>query len=91
MAEKTVRAPFRIAIRAEGTFVNAYIADAETMRDAILVASMMRVPMEKDPALFEEWKALLVRMVALACEENGWGVAEFFEERAPEHERAGRA
>ncbi len=82
----------RIAIRAEGDFVNAYFAHLETMDDALLIASIRRGVVDTDRALFDEWREFLQRAFGVVAknitdEELVWGDPE----SAPEHERSGRA
>ena len=82
----------RIAIRAEGRFVNAYIADLTTMDDAKLIASISRACCDADPEVFEAFK----RAAELACAAIIKSVADVeavdFDTRpAPERERAGDA
>lgn len=87
----TVKAPFRIAIRAEGNMVNAYLAAPDTMAEATPIGSIVRSACDADRALFEDFKALMQKVVAAACH-SALGVvpADFETSPAPEHERSGR-
>lgn len=51
-------APFRLAIRTEDGWINAYIAKANTMEDAILL-SKVRQNLINDPTLAKQWIALM--------------------------------
>jgi hypothetical protein len=88
----TVRAPFRLAIRAEGEFINAYFASIDTMKDAMLLGSIKRVPCDKDRSIFDQWVGVMANVLQLACKEAlGEITVEMIIEPAPEHERAGNA
>lgn len=84
--------PFRIAIRTGGETVNAYLAKTSTMDGAIQVASISRsIVAHKD--VEAAWLELM-RVVAAAIIQTvspGAEVERIEFERAPEHERAGRA
>ena len=81
--------PFRLAIRKEGNFVNAYLAGPANMNDAMLLGSLL-LGIAKRPDLFERWKALMTDTLAAALTDV-FGVAHptFVERRAPENERSG--
>jgi hypothetical protein len=86
------RAPFRLAIRAEGKWVNAYIAKWETMEDAKLLGSIARAACDADPTVFEAFKDLVRRALAAVGRDIGLGEVGFIgEQEAPAHERSGRA
>jgi hypothetical protein len=83
--------PFRIAFREEGEFVNAYLATMTTMDGAILLGSLRSAILEHGDA-FEEYKAMMRKFAGILCVHTfGVEPSEFIEERAPEHERAGKA
>ncbi len=82
----------RLAIRQEGKFVNAYMAQADSMAGAFLVGSMAVGLLNMRPELFDQFKALMTAAMAALVEAGAGGkVLGTFEEPAPEHERAGHA
>jgi hypothetical protein len=82
----------RLAIRQEGQFVNAYVAQATDMAGAFLVGSISLGLLNMRPELFEQFKALMTDALAALIEVGAGGkVLATFEEQAPEHERAGHA
>lgn len=81
----------RLAFRREGEFVNCYLAKRETMERATLLGAMRVTAMEA-AGVWDDWKALMRRVLEHHIKETigitpAWGD----EEKAPEHERAGRA
>lgn len=50
--------PYRVAVRAEGEFINLYWARTDTMEGAIFVASLMKTLCEEEPEMFEMYKLL---------------------------------
>lgn len=84
--------PFRLAFREEGDFVNCYMAFIDSMKDAILLASVRAKVLRADPEMFGEYQELMKRWATAACNDMfGAGPTEFIVEVAPEHERSGRA
>jgi hypothetical protein len=84
--------PFRIAIRAEGEFVNAYFASPTSMENAQLVASIRRAVCDADEAVFDAFKDLVRKVVSsLTKRVLGAEPIRMEEEAAPEHERAGHS
>ncbi|MBI2770030.1 MAG: hypothetical protein HYX47_10430 [Burkholderiales bacterium] len=84
--------PFRMAIREEGPMVNAYFAKADTMEGAELIASISTPLLKAEPTLFKAFQALMQCAAATLTEQRtGMKVSRIDLERAPEHERAGRA
>jgi hypothetical protein len=85
--------PFRIAIRTEGEFVNAYWARGGTMDGAKLCMSIDRklcdVPMIREGFMLvaEAIARNLVEAILLP----GQSISHVELEDAPEHEKAGRA
>lgn len=63
-ADTAPRPVSRLAIRAEGDMVNAYLALPDTMECADLVASMRRSCLEQDEELYSEWLGMLQRFYA---------------------------
>lgn len=83
--------PYRIAIRAEGSMVNAYWARTETMEGAELVASISRELAESDRAIFDSFRLLMEACsIVLARVRLGAATTVVEVTPAPEHERAGR-
>lgn len=82
----------RVAIRGEGTLVNAYLAPPKTMVGAVLIASINKQLCVDHPVLLDDFKALMVRTAAMVCEST-FGVApsRIDSQAAPEHEKAGHA
>lgn len=82
----------RLAIRLEGTFVNAYFAQPGTMDKAFLIGSILHAIVSEDAAIFERWKELMFACLQSIIK-NSTGLEASFggEQVAPEHERAGRA
>lgn len=86
-----VKAPWRIAIRAEGEYVNAYFADEHTMDGATLLGSLKRSIAEA--GAFDSWRVFMQDAFALFVEQ-ATGVRPEWPDPphpAPEHERSGRA
>lgn len=84
--------PFRIAIRAEGKMINAYVAPPDTMEGAHLLGCVARAVCEADRSVFDDFQALMQRAAAaLTREVLGAEPIRFDTTEAPEHERAGRA
>lgn len=84
-------APFRLAFRAEGEFVNCYYAAADTMENAMLLGSMRRSTLEKTPGVFWKWQALMQEVLTAACLDVLGAAPQFETKPGPEHERSGRA
>jgi len=84
--------PYRVAIRAEGEWVNAYWARTGTMEGAARIASISRELAECNPRMFESFRLLMeaasIELVRLRLDAQ---VSAVEVEPAPEHERAGRA
>lgn len=79
----------RLAFREEGEFVNCYLADMGTMEGAKLLASMRKPILDE---VWQEWKKLMQKQLTAAIAEVFGDIVDHFEEeRAPEHERNGRA
>lgn len=82
----------RLAIREEGQFVNAYLAQSDNMAGAFLVGSIAVGLLKMEPELFEQFKALMTAAMKTLVEVGvGGKVLGTFEEPPPEHERAGHA
>ncbi len=84
--------PYRIAIRAEGAMVNAYLAKLDTMDGAIPVGSIARSICEADRSVFDAFQSLMEKAAgALTVAVLGVAPIDFKREAAPEHENAGHA
>lgn len=82
----------RLAIRSEGEFVNAYMAEMGTMDSAVLLSSIRRTIIDNDRRAFDLWRDFLQAafgdmLKGIAGAELEWGDPQ----PAPEHERSGRA
>lgn len=88
----TVVSPFRIAIRKEGDFANAYYAAPNTMKGAMLLGSMRASALRNTPGAFEKWQEILRDIISQASREAlGVEPVGFRTETAPEHERGGNS
>ncbi|WP_374374420.1 hypothetical protein [Dongia sp.] len=83
--------PFRLAMRVEGEWWNAYMAPPETMEGATLLATVrMTLVAEKDAK--DVYLATVRDLFFRAAEAALGAPIDSFETReAPEHEKAGRA
>jgi hypothetical protein len=59
----------RLAIRHEGSVVNAYLAKEADMANAKLLGSIMHSIVERDADLWERWKAVMADAMVRAIEE----------------------
>jgi len=84
-------AMLRLAIRQEGQMVNAYVAMTASMDGALHIGCISTGLLNMQPALFEQFKALMTAGMAAMVEAGGCTVLGTFEQAAPEHERAGHA
>lgn len=92
MNEPQTVSPFRIAFRVEGLMIHAYFAPPETMAGAVLLGSVLKSICDEDRAVWEAFKALMRQsMTTVMRAAIGVEAAEFIEEPAPEHEKAGSA
>jgi len=81
---------FRIAIRAEGEYVNAYFAPRDTMENAIHLGSIRRRLCDSAPHLFANFRELMQAAVTVMIQESlGLTPENFVTTPAPEHEKAG--
>lgn len=87
----TAPAPFRLAFRAEGEFVNVYYAAIDTMEGAMFLSSMRRSMLDATPGAFVKWQELMREILSVACVDAMGAAPVSFDSRvAPEHERSGR-
>ncbi len=80
----------RLAIRSEGKFVNAYLAESTTMDNARLIGSVTRA-IERHPDIFAQWKSVMTEILARAVQDIYGKRPEMPERPAPEHEKSGNA
>ncbi|MEY5098604.1 MAG: hypothetical protein RJA36_1323 [Pseudomonadota bacterium] len=80
----------RLAFRKEGRYVNAYHASMHSMAGAVLMGSILVSLCERNPGIFEIFKALMKdAMSAMITNATGATVSCMTEQAAPEHEKAG--
>lgn len=86
-------APFRFAIRTEGSMVNAYFAKTETMAGAVLLASAQAESVKAYPDLWQAFTFFVQGLAHAHVKRTlGLSVVDFGEAMpAPEHEKAGHA
>lgn len=89
-SSKTSTVGVRLAIRREGAFVNAYLAQEGTMDGAKLLGSLA-LDVAHHVVVFERWKALMNDILSSAVEAIFGQKPEMTERTAPEHERSGSA
>lgn len=89
MSETT--APFRLAFREEGDFVNAYLAPRETMKGAMLLASI-RTNLVRPDSHWDDYVDFMKNVFTTAIK-LGLGIepTDMEVRPAPEHERSGKA
>lgn len=90
MSSKSIEA-FRLAMRVEGDFWNAYMAAPSTMEGATLLGSV-RMTLVADQEAKDAFMQVMQFVFGKAIEQ-AIGVSPTWNgaEKAPEHERAGRA
>ena len=54
---------YRIAVRNEGAWINAYVARMGTMDDAIKIATLLKSTADHDKQIFEAWLEFLQKQV----------------------------
>lgn len=80
----------RLALRHEGDWWNAYLADPDSMAGAMLIGSVRFGAAVKNPEVKQGFMALMQLIVADAIENaTGETITDFEIAPAPEHERAG--
>lgn len=90
MAEKLTRLPVRLAMRVEGDWWVAYLAQPDTMKGAVEMGRICRGLFE-DEKVKREWQQTLTDWMARAVEEKTGQTPEMITEPAPEPERSGSA
>lgn len=89
---KRTTANFRIATRAEGPLVNAYLAPMESMEGAILIGCVPRAVCNSDSTVFDEFLELMKRVASVASVAAfGQEPIAFRQQDVPEHEKVGHA
>jgi hypothetical protein len=87
-------APFKIAFRSEGIFVVAYFSSLrmyDGSMDPIEVARIRKSALEQTEGLFEDFQALVRKVVTQMCLDLGLPAPDWKTQRAPEDERTGEA
>jgi hypothetical protein len=82
---------FRLAVREEGNYINAYLASPESMDDAVHVASLRVTVARQYPEVFDPFVEFIKELARVMGEGVYGNVAGIEIEEAPEHERSGRA
>lgn len=79
---------FRLALRAEGEFWNAYLADMHTMKGAVLLGSLRMSVAANNKQLKSQFMSLMQRVISHAAHEvMGEEIKEWEKPRAaPESE-----
>ena len=83
--------PFRLALRVEGKFWNAYLAKYDTMDDATLLGSILMTLVDNDAKRRRVFIDLMSEALADAIEQIVGVKPDMVERPAPESERAGNA
>ena len=88
--KKLVELPIRLALRKEGKFWCAYIAEPDSMKKAFLLGSIAIGPVTRDADLKERFQQLMMDAMALGIEEVLGERPDHMEiSDAPESERSG--
>lgn len=81
---------FRLAIRKEGPYLRAYLAEPSTMKGSFEIASIAVGIVTTAPDGFDRWKQLLLDgMKQFLSDHLATAEIEFTEHPAPECERSG--
>ena len=96
MTEETIKIAkagvrIRLAIRKEGNWLNAYLANSSTMEGAELIGSLRINVALRDPEIFERWKNLMVDALADIIADVVGTRPEMVEHDSPAYEKAGSA
>jgi hypothetical protein len=85
---ETRRSPFRLAFRAEGEFVNCYLAQQGTMEGAVMLGAVRRAALEKTNGGSQAYQALMRQIMGQAfLAIAGHAIAGWTVTPAPESER----
>jgi hypothetical protein len=91
-AVKTKRMKIRLALRHEGNFYNAYLAMADTMKNAKLIGSIAFGAVQKDRSIRDDFQALMQRVMEIGIVDvTGKMPDDWIIEPAPESEKAGHS
>jgi hypothetical protein len=88
---KHLSSPIRLALRTEGDWWVAYLAEATTMDGAREVGRILLGAASQGNGIRERWMSLMSDVMRIALEDMGVTVASMDERPAPESERSGRA
>ena len=83
--------PFRLALRQEGEWWNAYLADPDTMKEAMKIASIRLSIVKQNESHKQAFIELVQAILADICKLSGFSIKDWNERPAPEHERSGSA
>jgi hypothetical protein len=92
MSKETKTIKLRLALRHEGDFWNAYMAEPDTMEGAKLIGCILIGAVRKDEELKNVFMAMMQQVMGQAIkdltgeEPKGWDI-----DAAPESERSGHA
>jgi hypothetical protein len=89
--DKMRKLPVRLALREEGEWWNAYLAQVGTMENAKLIASTMIGPIQSNPVLKRQFLDFVTAVMKFAIEQSIGSTPVFAEEDVPESERSGHA
>lgn len=87
--ETVERLPFKLAFRVEGTAVNCYLAPVvASLGETRLLSTMPRRVCEADKQIFDDWKELMKRVLAVMMK-GALGIVpvSMIEEEGPPDER----
>lgn len=87
---RTIRAPFRLALRLEGNWYNAYFAKHGTMEGSELLGSVA-LRLVENAACRHKWQQCMSDLFEQIIRDTGLTVDHMIKEDAPPHERAGNA
>jgi len=84
--------PYRVAVREDGEFVNAYFAKADTLDGAWLVASISKTVLELEPVAWQVFQEFMKCVASTLVEKaTGARVVDVIVGPGPAHERSGSA
>ena len=82
---KTKKMAIRLALRHEGHFWNAYMAQRDTMDNAKLIGSVVIGAVNRDPVLRQDFMDLMKRVMAQAIVEVTGQEPDTWETERPGH------
>lgn len=86
---KPHRLPVRLCIREEGSMVNAYLADNDSMKGAIHIGSIAVAAVIDNKERWETFKGLMSSFVSAVLEENLGSKPHMVEREVSEREKPG--